>query len=235
MPLIRTVTALTKANPAQAGLGVLVLLAALGVSADAAAQDGAAALGPGVPEALAGNPWALVVGAAVVVGGQVAAAWKEHLAGHKARADALGDQEPGAEGQVEAPGSGRSGRNLRRELEPTGPQLPQAGGPTWWPGEAPRPRLPSRTTGRPAPQPPTGTQPKGRDRSRPFARLQASSPRGPGAGWCRGGPPAAPTRGPGWRAARRRTAAHQRGQGPAPTHEHHVWGLRGRRGWAWRS
>lgn len=115
MPLIRTVTALTRANPAQAGLGVLVLLAALGVSADAAAQDaGPQLLGPGVPEALAGNPWALVVGAAIVVGGQVAAAWKEHLAGHKARADALEIRNRELEGQVEA----LRERALRAELTP---------------------------------------------------------------------------------------------------------------------
>lgn len=90
MPLIPTVTTLTKNHPIQAGIGLLLILTCLGVSADAAAQDATSQLlGPGGAEQLASNPWALVVGAAVVVGGQVAAAWKEHLAGHKARADAL--------------------------------------------------------------------------------------------------------------------------------------------------
>lgn len=88
--MFKTFATITKAHPVQAGLGVLLVLAALGVSAEAAAQDPAAVLSPGGAEGLAGlagNPWALVAGCLVVVAGQAIAAWKEHLAGHKVRAD----------------------------------------------------------------------------------------------------------------------------------------------------
>lgn len=90
MPIVPTVSTITKKHPIQVGLGLVLILTCLGISADAAAQDATTQLlGPEGAAGLASNPWALVVSAAVVVGGQVAAAWKEHLVGHKAKAEAL--------------------------------------------------------------------------------------------------------------------------------------------------
>lgn len=113
MPLVPTLSKVTKTHPIQAGLGVLLMLTCLGISADAAAQDAATSLlTPETASSLASNPWALVVGAAVVVGGQIAAAWKEHLAGHKARADELA----GRVRELEVEAAALRERALRAEL-----------------------------------------------------------------------------------------------------------------------
>lgn len=113
MPLIPTLSTVTRKHPIQAGLGVLLILTCLGISADAAAQDATQQLlTPEGAASLASNPWALVVGAAVVVGGQVAAAWKEHLAGHKARADELA----GRVRELEVEAAALRERALRAEL-----------------------------------------------------------------------------------------------------------------------